>query len=165
MAGHGRRVGQRGNIGALAEAVVLLQDAQREVLQQLRLMRYYAPVRAHLRTPLLISTLPISPSAPCILPHWLEVIHCQRCKVLGEHAVHLHMAGNNEAQEAHQSLHRVPELQLDFFQITILSTARWTACGSMHMTHGNMRAWSVGEQDCKQSRAALHSGSLTHAKI
>jgi len=37
-AAHGRGVGQRRDLSTLAQAVVLLQDAQREVLQQLRLV-------------------------------------------------------------------------------------------------------------------------------
>lgn len=49
VAAHGRGIGQLGYFCALAQAVVFLQDAQREVLQQLRLVRHYAPVGAHLR--------------------------------------------------------------------------------------------------------------------
>ena len=37
-------------------------------------------------------------------------------------------------------------------------------CHSLPCGEGQ-RTWSVGEQACRQSSAALHSGSFTHAKI
>ncbi len=42
------RVGERGDVRAVAHAVVLLENAQRELLHRLRLVGGDAPVRAHL---------------------------------------------------------------------------------------------------------------------